>query len=118
MTFNLTQQRVENLKKALRCKARRKSDHKQCQAPAIKGRTVCRMHGGKGGAPIGNKNRLVHGMRSKEVIETSRKRREKRKDLYMITKAIDDGRFIIKENGDIVTKEGKKLYFDTVGEYL
>lgn len=41
---------------APRCHARRKSDGKQCQGPAVNGRAVCRLHGGKGGAPAGKRN--------------------------------------------------------------
>ncbi|WP_373693891.1 HGGxSTG domain-containing protein [Parafrankia sp. BMG5.11] len=39
-----------------------------CQCPALRGRTRCKLHGGKtqgGGAPVGNKNRLVHGRHSR-----------------------------------------------------
>jgi len=36
-----------NPKNAPRCNAIAKSTGKQCQAPAIKGKTKCRLHGGK-----------------------------------------------------------------------
>jgi len=33
----------------------------RCQAPAVRGYSVCRMHGARGGAPKGNRNALKHG---------------------------------------------------------
>lgn len=41
-----------------------------CLAPAVAGRTRCRMHGGaKGsGAPRGNRNALKHGAYTKEAL--------------------------------------------------
>lgn len=42
-----------------------------CRAPAVAGKTRCRMHGGaKGsGAPKGNQNALRHGLYSREHLE-------------------------------------------------
>lgn len=42
-----------------------------CQAPAVAGRTRCRMHGGASGsgAPKGNKNALKHGLYTQESKE-------------------------------------------------
>ncbi|WP_311925022.1 HGGxSTG domain-containing protein [Microvirga sp. 3-52] len=42
-----------------------------CLAPAVRGKTRCRMHGGaKGsGAPIGNQNALKDGLHTQEAIE-------------------------------------------------
>ena len=41
------------------------------QAPAVRGKARCRMHGGaKGsGAPVGNENALKHGMYTKAALE-------------------------------------------------
>jgi uncharacterized protein YjcR len=46
---------------ALRCRAKSKRSGLQCQAPAVRGASVCRMHGAGGGAPRGNRNALKHG---------------------------------------------------------
>ena len=46
---------------ALRCHAKSKRSRLQCQAPAVRGSSVCRMHGAGGGAPKGNRNALKHG---------------------------------------------------------
>ena len=41
--------------------------------PAVRGKAVCRMHGGKSkGAPKGNKNANKHGRFSREAIELRR----------------------------------------------
>ncbi|MFG6611625.1 HGGxSTG domain-containing protein [Sulfitobacter sp. 1A12057] len=41
-----------------------------CQAPALSGKTRCRMHGGAtgSGAPKGNQNALKHGLYTKEAL--------------------------------------------------
>jgi len=50
-----------------RCAARRKRDGGACQQPAIRGKRVCRLHGGKGGAPRGRRNGAWRdGARSQE----------------------------------------------------
>lgn len=47
---------------AARCGARTRRGG-ACRAPAVAGRMRCRMHGGGGetGAPLENRNRLLHG---------------------------------------------------------
>lgn len=54
---------------ALRCAAKSKRSGMQCKAPAIKGKRVCRMHGGKSpGAPCGELHgRYVHGRQTREA---------------------------------------------------
>ncbi len=39
-----------------RCSATSKRSGLPCQAPAVRGRPVCRMHGARGGAPKGVRN--------------------------------------------------------------
>lgn len=39
-----------------RCKATSKRSGFQCRAPAVKGWSVCRCHGARGGAPKGERN--------------------------------------------------------------
>ena len=47
-----------------------KRTRKPCQAPAVRGWTVCRFHGARGGRPP------THGMRTKEAIATRRALRD------------------------------------------
>jgi hypothetical protein len=55
MTFARRLAHVDNIpqqdSQALRCHAKSKRSGLQCQAPAIRGYAVCRMHGAGGGAP-------------------------------------------------------------------
>ena len=45
-----------------RCSATSKRSGLPCQAPAVRGRPVCRMHGARGGAPKGaTHGRYKHG---------------------------------------------------------
>ncbi len=37
---------------ALRCRAKSKRTWKPCRSPAVRGHSVCRMHGAGGGAPF------------------------------------------------------------------
>lgn len=55
---------------SLRCGATTRSG-KLCQAPAVKGKRRCRMHGGSAGsgAPKGNRNALTHGLTTREMVE-------------------------------------------------
>jgi hypothetical protein len=53
---------------ALRCHARSKRSGLRCQAPAVRGYSVCRMHGACGGPPRGNRNALKHGALSAESL--------------------------------------------------
>lgn len=53
---------------APRCAARSKRSGLPCRAPAVRGWTVCRMHGAGGGAPSGEANpNWKHGGRSQEL---------------------------------------------------
>ena len=53
-----------------RCGARTRTGT-PCRAPAVKGKSRCRMHGGAygSGAPRSNKNALKHGCYTREAIE-------------------------------------------------
>ncbi len=77
--------------KSPRCGARTRTGA-PCQAPAVSGRTRCRMHGGaKGsGAPRGNKNALKHGTYTKEAIEERRQLREMIRGMEQTLKEIED----------------------------
>ena len=53
-----------------RCEAIAKSTGKRCGNPAMKGKMVCYIHGGKSpGPPIGNNNAYKHGAYTKEINE-------------------------------------------------
>jgi hypothetical protein len=57
--------REAGLRLAPRCQARCRHDHRPCRQPAMRGKRVCRMHGGKVGAPKGARNGAWrHGLRS------------------------------------------------------
>ena len=55
------------MQRAPRCHARSKRTGLPCKAPAVRGYSVCRMHGAGGGAPLGNQNAYIHGGRSAET---------------------------------------------------
>jgi uncharacterized protein YjcR len=61
-----------DMRQALRCHARSKKSGSPCQAPAMRGHNVCRMHGAGGGAPKGNRNALKHGGFTAEGLELKR----------------------------------------------
>jgi hypothetical protein len=67
---------------AARCTAHRKHSKAPCRNPAVKGRSVCRMHGGKGGAPKGERNGAYrHG---RHTAEAKAERRELRKSIRLL----------------------------------
>jgi hypothetical protein len=45
-----------SFQKAVRCSATSKRTRERCKAPAVRGWTVCRFHGARGGAPKGKAN--------------------------------------------------------------
>jgi hypothetical protein len=55
-----------------------------CLGPKVKGRPRCRMHGGaKGsGAPLGNKNRLMHGRFTAKAIAERRALRALQREIH------------------------------------
>ena len=57
---------------ASRCHAKSKRSGKPCRSPAVRGSSVCRMHGAGGGAPRGNRNALKHGGFTAETIALKR----------------------------------------------
>ena len=55
---------------APRCSARSKRTGLPCKAPAVRGWSVCRMHGARGGHGPGKANPAYkHGMRTREWVE-------------------------------------------------
>ncbi len=65
--------RVYAFQNAPRCSATSKRTGKPCQAPAVRGWTVCRFHGAGGGAPKGARNgNYKHGLYTKTAVEERR----------------------------------------------
>ena len=59
---------AQRLRDAPRCSARAKSTGARCRCPAVRGWSVCRLHGAGGGAPSGPRHpNYRHGMRTKEA---------------------------------------------------
>ena len=60
-----------------------------CQAPAVSGKSRCRMHGGArgSGAPNGNQNAFKHGQFSRDTVEWK----------AHVAKLIREGRKLIEE---------------------
>lgn len=60
--------REYSFQKAPRCSATSKRTKKRCKAPAVRGRTVCRFHGARGGAPKGEANgSYKHGLHTQKA---------------------------------------------------
>ncbi len=69
--------REYSFQKAPRCSATSKRTGKPCQAPAVRGWTVCRFHGARGGGPKGERNGMYrHGLYTKAAEEERRAIRE------------------------------------------
>jgi uncharacterized protein YjcR len=65
-----------HMHQASRCPAKSKRSGLQRRSPAVRGCSVCRMHGSAGGAPKGNRNARKHGLYSAESVEMRRLVRE------------------------------------------
>lgn len=71
MTSNHTRE-TRSMRASPRCGARTRKGT-ECEAPAIRGKARCRMHGGRGsGAPEGNQNALKSGLYTAEALELRR----------------------------------------------
>lgn len=77
---------------APRCGARTRRGT-PCQAPCVRGRRRCRMHGGAAGsgAPVGNRNAWKHGEYSAERKAELRTLRTRLADLRAEAKRLIDG---------------------------
>jgi hypothetical protein len=79
---------------APRCHARCKHSKLPCRNPAVKGRAVCRMHGGKAGAPRGERNGAYrHGRHTIEARGLKRQARAEYQELRALLKALDEQNF-------------------------
>lgn len=67
---------------APRCAAHCKHSKAPCRNPAVNGRRVCRMHGGKGGAPRGEQNGAYrHG---RHTAEAKAQRQDLRRSIRLL----------------------------------
>ena len=65
--------REYSFQKAPRCSATSKRTRQRCKAPAMRGWTVCRFHGARGGPPKGQANGAFrHGLYTEEAREDRR----------------------------------------------
>ena len=59
---------------APRCSASSKRTGQRCKAPAVRGWTVCRFHGARGGGPKGKRNGgYRHGLYTQDAAEDRRR---------------------------------------------
>jgi hypothetical protein len=66
-----------DLTKLPRCQAKSKTSGTRCKQPAMKGKRVCRFHGGMSpGAPKGNKHAWKHGLYTAEALSQSKRVRD------------------------------------------
>ena len=64
---------TERLRDAPRCSALAKSTRQRCRCPAVRGWSVCRVHGAGGGAPRGKAHpNYKHGLRTKQMEDIRR----------------------------------------------
>jgi hypothetical protein len=76
---------------APRCTARCKHSKAPCRNAAVNGRSVCRMHGGKAGAPKGERNGAYrHGRQTGEANAARRKLRESIRLLWTLARLARD----------------------------
>lgn len=74
-----------------RCTARCKHTKQPCKGPAVKGRSVCRMHGGKAGAPRGERNgNYRHGRSTIEYRERERRARAEYREFRALLKELGE----------------------------
>jgi hypothetical protein len=60
-----------------------------CQKPTLSGKTRCQLHGGRAGAPSGERNgRYKHGRDTKEAIAASRAATARIRALVALGKAV------------------------------
>ena len=74
---------------SLRCGARTRTG-KPCSAPAVRGKTRCRMHGGApdSGAPTGNRNAVKYGLYTRAALEERKQLRTLMRDARKLVHSI------------------------------
>jgi hypothetical protein len=75
---------------AARCRARCRRSKLPCRGPAMRGKPVCRLHGGKGGGPTGERNGAYRtGRYTAEAKADRRATRELLRNLRRLIEAGD-----------------------------
>ena len=77
------------MQRAPRCQ-RIKRNGEPCRAPAVTGRRLCRCHGGKAGAPRGNRNALKHGLYTGAALERDRRARALLRQIRDVLEALKE----------------------------
>ncbi len=79
------------MRASARCGARTRKGA-PCQAPAVSGKTRCRMHGGAqgSGAPKGNRNAFKHGLYSRQAIAQRKQVNALIREARRVIEIIDD----------------------------
>lgn len=84
---------TERLRAAKRCHAARKRDLEPCNAPAVRGWNVCRVHGAGGGAPRGERQgNYRHGQRTIEAKTERRLFRDELRQLRMLARELAEAK--------------------------
>ena len=75
---------------ATRCAAKSKRTEQPCRAPAVRGWSVCRMHGARGGAQPGKEHPAYkHGLRSGDWLELRKELSELNREAREYAKLLD-----------------------------
>jgi hypothetical protein len=80
----------------LRCRATSKRSKQRCKAPAVRGKRVCRFHGGKSTGPrteAGKKGSGFQPVHGRETIVKRKHRSQKGKKLRILKRAIEEHGF-------------------------
>ncbi|KAB7610136.1 hypothetical protein F9L33_14670 [Amylibacter sp. SFDW26] len=85
----MTKDNVYPMHNSPRCTAHSKRTGKPCKSPAVRGWSVCRMHGARGGSKSGiNANAYKHGGRTQEAEQLRKLANEMGRSLSAL---INDG---------------------------
>ena len=81
---------------APRCQAQSKRSKQQCRKAAIRGKQICRLHGGASTGPRTEQGRkrcaaakTIHGWETRELSKTRAEKFREMKLLYNVSKAVD-----------------------------
>jgi hypothetical protein len=87
----MTENCINLMNLAPRCRAHSKRSGQACKAPAVRGHSVCHKHGAGGGAPEGKRNgNYRHGANTKRLLAALAAVRLLGKESRMLIEAIDN----------------------------